>query len=185
MSQITDFPARLAALKADILANSDLNTKPNNGDGDYEIAALYNLPKSPDYWVWNSRVSTDVIMDAINWAALTPVDVPDTTQLWSNRLQLCLAKTSLLGLALKRDYVDASKVNIRSGLQDVLSAVPSGVGGANNSAGWTAVKTAMARKATRGEALFATGTGSAANPATAVIEGFIQPSDVTAARVFA
>jgi hypothetical protein len=49
-------PAQLATLKADIVANSGLPTSGANRN-DQAIADLYNLPASPDYYVWKSKVS--------------------------------------------------------------------------------------------------------------------------------
>jgi len=51
-------PAQLATLKADIVANSGLPTSGTNRN-DQAIADLYNLPASPDYYVWKSKVSRD------------------------------------------------------------------------------------------------------------------------------
>ncbi len=73
-----------------------------------------------------------------------------------------------------RDTIDGSKANIRAGLQDALTNIPSGANGAVRSAGWTNVRDGViARVVTRLEKLFATG-GNGSTPATAatlVVEG--------------
>lgn len=71
--------------------------------------------------------------------------------------------------------------NIRTGLQDSLTNIPAGVAGAKISAGWTAVRTAMQRIATRGEKVFATGTGTPAAPGVLAFEGQVTDYDVVQA----
>lgn len=176
-------PAQNAAIKADIAANADLNAFPNTSDGNSEIAALYNAPAVPDFYVWRTNVPTAEVFDQIIWANLTPIDVPDTTQAWMNRSLACQGKQfNLQTILTGRDKIDASKANIRAGFQDALTAIPSGVGGANKQAGWANLQTALSRKATRLEKLLATGTGTQATPATMGFEGSVNYGDIGAAR---
>ena len=58
--------AQQAAIKADILANPDLSAQPNNSDGAFEIARLYNLPASPTFLVWRTDAPTADIFDSIS-----------------------------------------------------------------------------------------------------------------------
>lgn len=176
-------PAQNATIKADITASGDLNAFPNTSDGNDAIARLYNLRASPDFYVWRTNIPTQEVFEAITWANLTPNDAADGTQLWLNRAMACQGKQfNLQTILTGRDYIDASKTNLRAGFQDALTQVPSGVGGALRSAGWTTLQTVMSRKATRLEKLLATGTGSQATPATMGFEGSVNYSDITAAR---
>lgn len=180
-------PAQLATLKADIIADGTLNSKPNNSDGSVAIAAIYNAVAAPDFFVWATSVPTDVVNDNITWANLTPIDAPDATLLWQNRAMVCQGKQFNLQTILQgRAYIDGSKVSVRAGLQDALTNLPSGVSGALLSANWVAVRTALSRKATRFEKLFANVSGgnglTAINAATMVVEGPLGYQDIDTAR---
>ena len=72
-------------------------------------------------------------------------------------------------------------MTIRNGLQDALTAIPSGVSGASQGAGWLNVKTVMQRFATVAEALYATGTGTALTPGSLVFEGSISDAHIVTA----
>lgn len=157
--------AQRTALAADIQVNRALIAA-----GDTAGAAdFYNAVASPDYWVWNPAVETKAIMDAIMWQNLTPTvngdgTVPATID-WANRSLACQGKQfNIQTMLAGRESIDATRTNIRAGLQDALSNVPAGASGAVVSAGWANVKIAMTRKATRIEKLFATGNGSVATP---------------------
>lgn len=154
-------PAQKTALEADIVVNRALIA-----EGDTAGAAdFYNAPASPDYIVWNPFTLTKDVMDAITWANLTPADAADGTALWTNRALACQGKQfNVQTILVGRDVIDATRTNIRAGLQDALTNVPSGVAGALVSGGWANVKIALTRKATRIEKLFAAGNGSAATP---------------------
>lgn len=181
--------AQLTALRNDIAANTatiggvQINAMPNNPDANFAIAAWYSGVATPDFVVWQTSVSIDAIQDAIVYANMTPAAAPDGTQTWANRALQCQGKQfNLQNLLLGRATVNASKANIRAAFQDCLTALPSKADGTNQAAGWTSVQTAMQRLATRIEKLFATGTGSAASPATMAYEGFVSGSEVDAAR---
>jgi hypothetical protein len=179
--------SQLQTLKADIAADPTLNTIPNNGDGNDAIAKAYAVVPSPDFFVWATDVPVQTIYDSIVWANLTPSDAPDGTQLWMNRALACQGKQFNVQILLQgQTRINGAKVNVRAGLQDALSNIPSGAAGAQVSAGWVPVRTALARKANRLEKLFANvsgGNGStAATAATMVVEGFISYSDIEQAR---
>jgi hypothetical protein len=180
-------PAQLQAIKADITANSDLNVFPNNSDGSSAIAALYNLPAVGPFFVWNTAVDVGLIYDAIVWANLTPNDLADTTQIWENRAMMCQLKQINLQIMLQgKATLNCSRANVRAGLNDALTAIPSGTNGAPRAAGWTAVQPVLARPATRLEKLFAnTAGGNGATATTAalmVVEGSIAYQDIDSAR---
>jgi hypothetical protein len=179
--------AQLAALKAAILADNTLNTLPANSDGDFAIAAAFNLTATPTFTVWCNTVAADDIFNAVVWANLTPNDAPDTTQQWLNRAMACQAKQfNIQTMLAGRTTLFTGKSNIRAGLQDALTNVPSGTGGALVAAGWTAVRDGpLKRSARRIEALFADtsgGNGAFATPAALVFEGAISYQDVGSAR---
>lgn len=152
--------AQIATLKADILANPDLNSKPNSGDGADAIAMLYNAVAAPDYWVFRSSVGVAELGDAI-----------DATEL----VGLTTGKLTQLQVLLGFGALNPSLLNRRSALDQIFSA----------SSG-TITRPALAvlwrRKATRLEKLLATGSGSTGSPATMGYEGVISYTDIEQAR---
>lgn len=173
--------AQLVTLKAAILGDAALNAAVAAGDHGVILDYL-NADSNPAFVVWRTSVRVEEIFDAINWAALTPADTPDGTQEWLNRSLACQGKQfNLQTLLTGRTTISGAKATIRAGLQDALTNVPSGSGGAAVNAGWAAVKTALSRPATRGEAVFATGTGTAAAPGSLVVDGKLAMYDVVQA----
>ena len=154
--------AQLTTLKADILANSDLNSQPNNSDGNFAIANLYNLNASPAFTVWKTLVSINAVGSAFNATELAALTTGN-----QSRLQT-IAQYLVAG-------VNPSRADTRAFFDDIFS----GAGGVNTRANLLAL---WKRLAKRGEKLFATGTGSDASPATLVFEGNITPTDVQQAR---
>lgn len=175
-------PQQLATLKADILADPVLSALPMNSDGAFDIAAAYNAFDAA-FMVYRTAMPTQEIFDQIVWANLTPSDTPDGTQLWMNRVLACQGKQfNIQTMLTGRAALDVSRPNVRAGLQDALTQVPSGAGGAIRAAGWVGVRDAMPRLARRVEKLFATGTGTIASPATMGYEGQLSYQDVEQAR---
>jgi hypothetical protein len=175
--------AQLATLKAAIDADGTLSAMPNFGDGPYDIAIALNQPSNPAWYVWKSSASVDEIFDAITWASLTPADAADGSATYTNRALVCQAKQINLQLLLQgRQTLNATKLKIRQALTDALQNVPAGTGGANLDAGWTTVKQALYRQATRAEAILSTGTGTTGVPANLGYEGSISAQDVQQAR---
>lgn len=185
-------PAQIAVLKADISANGDLNSIPTNDDGAYAIAALYNATASPDFFVFRSDVPSSEIFDQVTWANYTPQDAADNTVTWSNRSLACQGEQFNLQIMLQgQPSFNAGRVQLRAGLNDATTNLPSGASGASRSGGWTGILAILRRKATRGEKLFSvattgvgTGTGAlgaTGNPGLLVVEGQITPGDVAAA----
>lgn len=155
-------PAQLQAIKADIAANGDLNVFPNNSDGAFAIATLYNQPASPAFTVWKTNVSVTQIGDAFSGTELAGLTTGNQTRLQT------IAQFSAGG-------VNPSKADRRQFFDDVFS----GAGGATTRANLLAL---WKRPATRIEKLLAAGTGSDASPATMGSEGSISGLDVEAAR---
>lgn len=175
---------QLQTLKTHIAADPVMSTMPMNGDGDYDIAILLNKTALPAFQVWSSNVSTSDVYNTVNWANMTPAtpSASDATGLYRDRALACQGKQFNLQTILQgRDLIDATKPNLRAGLQDSLTSLPSGVSGATQGAGWAAVQLILQRTATVVEKLFATGTGTTASPATVVITN-ITSQDVNSAR---
>lgn len=169
-------PAQNAVIKADILAQPDLQNIPNNTDGAIDIAKAYNLPAVPELKVWATNAKVNDISNAIDWSKFTPTDVPDGNAITTNRLLVIQTKQiNLQNLLQGRVTVDASKPNIRAGLRDAVIALPAGVAGANVSAGGASgvdVLNACLRSATRLEKLLSLGPAPALGGVTADIMGF-------------
>lgn len=174
---------QLQTLKAFIIQDPVLSLKPNNSDGHFDIAVELNKVASPDFFVWATNANTQSIYDSIVWANLTPSQAQDGTQAWANKALLCQGKQFNIQTLLQgRETLNAANTNVRAGLQDALTAIPSKSDGTNQSAGWANVHLAMQRKATVIEKIFAVGTGSSASPAIMQVEGQISTIDVEAAR---
>lgn len=186
--------AQYATLKAYIAANNDLSSQPSNADGSFEIARLLNLDASPDFFVFRSNVTPQEIFDQVTWANYTPQDTPDNTVTWSNRSLACQGKQFNLQIILQgQSSINAGKINIRAGLNDATTNLPSGASGASRSGGWASILNILRRKATRCEKIFAVQTsgvgvtggdalGATTNPALLVFEGSISADDVQRAR---
>ena len=173
--------AQLQTLRTAILADATLAEMVAAGNIGPALSVL-NAIIEPVFIVWRSSTATQEIYDAITWAKLTPNDTPDGTALWTNRALSCQGKQFNVQTLLQgRESINSARQNVQSGLQDALTNVPSGAGGATVSAGWAAVRLVMQRQATRGEKVFAIGPGTAANPASLGFEGMITDSDIEAA----
>lgn len=194
-------PAQLATLKADILANTNaipagypwsgslvgqpINAIPNDsGDGNAAVAGWYNLLASPDYYGYRRSISSTDVFNKIDFAKMTPADAPDGTQTWANRSLCCQGKQFNLQLILDRSIIDATQSQTRATLQDALTSIPSGTGGATVSA-WVPVRDILQEKITNAEKLFSSGgTGGVppgGTPTTRTIYGNISPLDVNSA----
>lgn len=178
---------QLAILKDAILAELDptvvIARTPATRD-DRVIAAFYNQPST--FYVWKSSVDTEAIFDAIDWAKLTVADlasVADSAQVSSAQTNwhlACQGKQINLQIVLQgRATINATRLKTRQMLTDALHNLPSGAGGALQDAGWTPVKQTLYRAATRGEALYATGTGTTGVPGLLAFEGAVTLDDVS------
>jgi hypothetical protein len=158
--------AQLQALKADIAADPALKDLPRNSDSAFAIADAYNLPANPDFWVWKTTLrKIDVVSET----------GPDGTVFsWSSYIARSAAEQNAWAQNWNSTLtVNPSLPQVRAAFADIFS-------GSNNNAPATRTHLlAMARrKATRAEKLFATGTGTAATPATLTFEGALRFSDV-------
>jgi len=151
--------AQLTTLKSEINADAALSSLPPNSDGAFAIAAAFNLDAVPDFIVWRTSVSIDEIMN--NGFVWTAVD------------SMTVGKARIWDWMSRLGSINPSKTNIRQGLVDAFGA---------GSAMANGILPHLKRKATRAEKLFASGTGSDAQPATMAFEGAISFQDVEAAR---
>jgi hypothetical protein len=162
-------PAQCTTLKALAMADQTAAALIDAGN-DIALADWFNTQTAN--YIWRSSVPVDEVFDAITWANLTPVDVPDGSAAYTNRALLCQAKQINLQILLQgRERVAAAKAAVRGGLSDALLNVPSGVAGATQSAGWAAVKSVISRLGTRAEMALASGAGTQAAPSTPAFDG--------------
>lgn len=149
-----------------------LTTGPGAGLQDEEARAALNSAAAPDFFVYWSAVPVELVLDKINYANYTPNDDPSqanatAAQVWENRAMLIQLKQINLQLLLQgRGTFDATKTTQRTGLRDATESLPSGTNGNNRVGGWLNIEPVLARKATVGEKLFASGGG---NGSTAVL----------------
>ena len=154
-------PAQLAILAAHITASPDLNVYPNNSDGAFAIAQLLNLPADPAFTVWKNSVSKNDVGKAFVATALASITSGNNDK--------------LANFAAWNETVEPWRADQRAFFDDIFSVAA----GATTRA---ALLVLWKRLATRGEKLFATGTGSDASPATLGYEGSISYPDVQLAR---
>lgn len=173
-------PAQCTTLKALAMADQTAATLIEAGN-DPALADWFNTPTAN--YIWRSSVPVDEVSDAITWANLTPVDVPDSSAAYTNRALLCQAKQINLQILLQgRERVAAAKAAVRGGLSDALLNVPSGVAGATQSAGWAAVKAVISRLGTRAEIALASGAGTQAAPSTPAFDGTLHYMEMPAIK---
>lgn len=177
--------AQAATLKTAILSDGTAAAAYNGGD----LQAVADRMNTVDaaFYVWHSAAPVQAIFEAITWANMTPNDAADGTQLWLNKAMVAQGKQfNLQTMLTGRLTLDATKSTLRAGLQDALTNLPTGAGGATVSAGWTTVRdSAIKRTATLAEKALANvagGNGQLATPATATFEGNLTFNDVVFIR---
>lgn len=154
---------QLQTLKTYIVSQGDLNSLPMNADGDAAIVKLLAAPAAgPNNIVWKTNVAIGDVGKAFVGSELAGLTSLNHTRLQT--LAIYLSSGVNPSLAGNRQFFD-----------DIFS----GAGGTGTRA---ALLVLWKRVATRGERLFATGTGSDAVPATLVVEGTFDPEDVQKAR---
>lgn len=152
--QLTD--PQVAMLRTSVLADPALAPKCTSiGDGPTDIATAYNAPATPAYTVWRGLYTQEQIRAAIT---------DGVTQLDS----LAASKRDSL-LWWAGGNHDARRTQVRAAIDDLTGSQ-------------TTLKAALQdgakRTATRGEKLFATGSGTFALPSVSAIEGPISIGDV-------
>jgi hypothetical protein len=177
------------ALKNAIISTPVLNAYPNTMDGAYDMAAQQlNLIAVPLFKVWNTKAPVDDIFDAINWSIYTPVDTPDNSTTYGNRvLNIQTKQMNLQNMLIGKTEVNAAKANMRAGLRDAVILIPAGVNGAMVNPGGvsgTNVLSACTRDARLIEKILTTGPATTGAVTADVMgyEGAISAYDVMDAR---
>jgi hypothetical protein len=156
--------AQLDTLKAWLTANA-------NGLQDEPAAALLNAVRSPDFWVWRTSVPKNEIV--------TQTSQDGTTFTWAGNGFITRSVGELEcwnQLFNSTLTTNPSLANVRQAFSDIFS-------GTGNAASNRAHLLAVARrKATVGEHLFATGTGTTGSPGLMGPEGVVTVANVSAAR---
>ena len=143
------------------------------------MAAWFNELTS--FQVWKTITVISDIQNAVIWSNFTPANpAAGAGQDATNWLLACQGKQFNLQMLLTGYGVSTGMSNIRAGLQDATSLIPSGIAGATKSGGWTAIQLIIQRPATNAERILATGIGTTASPGDLSWEGVIQNSDVHA-----
>lgn len=139
-------PSQLVALKADILADPTLAAQAGSPDGRFAIAAAYNLPAFPAWYVWRTAVTeAEIFNNGMDWARVD---------------NLSVGKARIWEWMFKFGSINPGKPNVRAGIEAVW------VGTAADLAVRAAVYGHCKSNATRGQKLFSTGTGTTESPAS-------------------
>lgn len=154
-------PAQQAVVKADIVANGDLNSLPNTLDGAFAIAALYNAEASPAFYVWRQDIPASEVANAINLQNLA--DITDTD---SARCVRMFDIRSSNGGTFHGD-----RLSDRTAFADVFSA-------AAGDETETAIALLWYRKATRIEKLLALGNNPGTEPLAKNVAADAGPDDL-------
>jgi hypothetical protein len=150
---------QLTTLKTAILAETDPEFVEARTNGQTSrMAGFFNGTASPAFYVWSKNYTADQIASSID-NGITQLDAltaskRDSLLWWADRNHDMSLATS------------QAAVNDLCGSQNTLK---------------NAVLDGGKRKLTRGERLYATGTGSLAAPGTAGYEGILTESDIGAA----
>jgi hypothetical protein len=154
-------PAQLTTLRAAIDADPVLSAYPRTADGYVDLATVLNRAADPAFTVWKTRIPINEVGKAFVASSLSAA-----TSANNERLN---------NFAQWNNDVDPSRADQRQFFDDVFSV-------ASGAPTRTALAALWRRLATRVEALFATGTGSDASPATMTVEGSVSAQDVETAR---
>lgn len=157
--------AQLQTLKAAIAAETDPAFVEYLANGDNGMMAnWFNQPTDPGFIVWRTSVSDDEIMsNGFDWVRVDNLSV-GKARIW----EWLFSHTN--------GVMNPSKANVRAGIDECWR------GTAADLAVRAAVYVHCKLAAKRGEALYATGTGTDAVPGALVFEGNLNPTDITAAR---
>lgn len=169
--------AQRTTLRNDIQNSTDPAVIAARGNGadigrdDTTLAAIYNAPSSKV--VWRTDVARADIYHQTSVAALaggTP-----TTWNWTTYKSQNVSEQNAWVQMFMGDLADFSLANLRAGVDAIFS-------GSGAPAAQRAHVAAIAKRyATRAEALYTTGDGSVATPATLGPQGALTPSDIGAA----
>lgn len=159
-------PAQLTTLKAAIAAETAPTFVTLRQAGNEQgMADYYNADSGTV--VWQTAAPVSAVQDAVDYTAYTPNGTIDGTAALTNRLLAAQTKQINLQLMLQgKTTLDATPSRVRGALLDATTNLPTGTGGALQSAAGVdgvRVLNALTRPATRGERLYtasATTTGT-------------------------
>lgn len=160
------------------IASIATGAAPYNPTDEQAVADWYNLATA--YLCWATAVQIGVLRAATDLSKYTPADAAPASSgntqgtndalLYQNRALQCQLKQANAMFALQgTGAVDASSNNLRQIFSDCMTQIPSGVGGANQNAGWGtapvagAVRLAMMRTISNVEKVFVTAASGAGN----------------------
>jgi hypothetical protein len=175
--------AQLQTLKADLTANAGtvpingiptaISAVPHGPDNAAAVAAWYNQPAAPDYYVWRTSVTE------AEYVGTSGVDVANggaaTVWSWTGAgfITRAQGERDAWNRLFVSGFANPSLANVRQAFADILSG-----GTATGPANQNHPPTVSKRKATAAEKLFAAGTGSFGAPATMAFEGSLSYADV-------
>ena len=165
-----------STLKAWLIANAGaLN--------DQEAADALNATASGPWYVYRTNMPRAEVQNAVLYANMTPAQaIPasgDALQIWIAKALLAQGKQfNLQNLLMDAETLNFALPNIRAGVQDSLTALPTKSDGTNQTGGWNTLQNVISRASTTVEKLLSTGTGSLAAPAVMGFEGSITSQDV-------
>lgn len=157
-------PAQLQTLKTAINATPAWSSIPNNDDGHFALAAILSGSADPAFIVWRTNVSQDEIMlNGFDW---TLVD------------NLSAGKARIWEWLFDNEarVFNPSKLNVRAGIDACWAGSGALITQRAN------IYAHCKRSATKGERIFATGTGTTADPGLLTFDGTVSASDIQQAR---
>lgn len=160
--------AQKLTLKNAILADAALANQPQSDEGTTVIKAALDAEATPLFYVWRTRLLKSDYTDKTgpNATVFSWVEYIARNQGERDAFE------QLFG---RQDSINPALPQVRQAMADMFS----GPGGLPNRTHFT---DSARRVATRFEKLFATGTGTTADPATMVLESPISKADIEAAR---
>ncbi len=188
MSALEKFnETQIALILQHIAETPVLNAQPLNSDGAFVIAKELNKLAEPEFWVWNSQTPVADVYNAITWESFTPNWSPGTaspeTQItmlakvvWA--LLVTIQQINLQNIFLRFNTIDATLPNIRKGISDSLSKLPSGAQAnptsapGNQNAGSVPALNAMRRRGSVLEKILTTTQPVGNAGVTAYVPGF-------------
>lgn len=174
-------PAQLQALKNDIAANSNtviingvataISAVPHSPDNAQMVANFYNQNASPSFMVFRSNIPVQDIFNQILFSNYTPNDTISSANAaqftaWSFACQNKQLNVQSMLQNPNQQTFNAGLTNMRKGLKDGTSNLPSGGAGALVDGGWgtaaqlpstpaTGIQSTLTRAASWIEKLFA------------------------------
>jgi hypothetical protein len=158
---------QLTRLRDDIASHPIWGSVAHTGDNAFTIASAYNLPASPDFWVYRTSLAEQEIYEATSSES--------TTWSWTTYMAQTVTERDAWMLMFRPGQINPSLPQARAGITQIFSG---------NTQPQIAQRTHLTalfrRRATEAEQLFVTtGAGTTASPATMGHEGPITMSDVT------